>query len=99
MGYIMKLQKSLKVKKEGIADRELLDKINVSLQNLENAHNSMMIWMRNITPVPEYIADSQENLSPEEMRKIQQRSLDDVRNVKEAILKSISEANSLIAEL
>jgi len=99
MGEVMELQKTLKIKKEDLSDNESIDRINISLQKLENAHNAMMVWMRNITPIPENISDSPENPSPEEMLKIQEKSLEDVKIVKEAILSSIDEANSLIAEL
>jgi hypothetical protein len=102
MGEIMKLQSALKSKKEGISDDESFEKINIVLQKLENAHNSMMHWMRNITPIPD-ISDNDSDLSTypseDEMLKIQQKSLESIKEVKAAILTSIEEANTLLSAL
>jgi hypothetical protein len=102
MGDIMKLQSTLKSKKEEISDGETIEKIHVALQKLENAHNSMMHWMRNVTPIPT-ISENDSELSDypseEEMLEIQQKSLDSIKEVKKAILSSIEEANTLISAL
>ena len=102
MGEIMKLQSTLKEKKENISDEETIQRINESLQYLEDSHSLMMDWMRNITQIPE-----QEDVDPEAadfissdaMFKIQEQSLEDVKKVKTAILESINQANLLISNL
>ena len=102
MGDIMKLQRALKEKKDNISDEETIQKINISLQNLENAHSLMMDWMRNVTRIPdqsEVDPDASDFISPQEMFKIQEQSLEDAKKVKTAILESINQANSLISEL
>ncbi len=102
MGNIMKLQSSLKEKKENISNEETLLRINESLQSLEDAHSSMMDWMRNITQIPDQSdvdPEAPDFISSEEMLKIQEQSLKDVKNVKNAILTSIEQAESLIKEL
>jgi len=102
MGDIMKLQRALKEKKDNISDEETIQKINESLQNLENAHSLMMDWMRNVTRIPdqsEVDPDASDFISPQEMFKIQEQSLEDAKKVKTAILESINQANSLISEL
>jgi len=102
MGKIMELQSTLKARKETISDDKSIEKINIELQKLENAHNSMMLWMRNITPIPEISeneSDFSTHPSAEEMLEIQQKSLDNITKVKEAILSSIENANALILEL
>jgi hypothetical protein len=102
MGDIMKLQSTLKAKKDEISDEGNIEKIDTVLQRLENAHNSMMLWMKQVTPIPE-ISDNNSDLSgfpsEKEMLDIQKRSLENVKKVKEAILSSIEEANALISEL
>jgi hypothetical protein len=100
MGKIMDLQQILKNKKEEITDEAKIDQINITLQNLENAHNTMMYWMRNLTPIPEEPKDDSDlsNLpSQEEMLKIQERSLEEIKKVKKAILESIDKAETLIS--
>ncbi len=102
MGDIMKLQSALKEKKDNISDEETIQKINESLQNLENAHSLMMDWMRNVTQIPdqsEVDPDASDFVSPQEMLLIQEQSLEEAKKVKIAILGSINEANSLISEL
>jgi hypothetical protein len=102
MGEIVELQSLLKSKKEEVTDDLSIEKINMTLQNLENAHNSMMLWMRNITPIPA-MSDkdtgmTSEHPSANEMLEIQKKSLEDIKKVKEAMLTSIEEANTLISE-
>ena len=102
MGDIMKLQSALKEKKDNISDEKTIQKINESLQNLENAHSLMMDWMRNVTQIPdqsEVDPDASDFVSPQEMLLIQEQSLEEAKKVKIAILGSINEANSLISEL
>lgn len=102
MGNIMKLQSILKEKKENISDEETLLRINESLQSLEDAHSSMMDWMRNLTQIPdqsEVDPETSDFIPAKEMLKIQEQSLNDVKNVKTAILTSIDQAESLIKEL
>jgi len=103
MGEIMKLQKSLKSKKEKISDSQTVQEINESLQKLEDAHQSMMVWMRTLTPIPEYkeseVDQSIELPSPDEMLEIQKSSLQSVKIVKELILSSIEEGNKLLTSL
>jgi hypothetical protein len=102
MGDIMKLQSTLKENKKSISDEETIQKINVSLQYLEDAHSSMMDWMRNLTQIPEQAdvdMDAADFISSEDMLKIQEQSLKDVKKVKTAILESIDQAESLIDEL
>ena len=100
MGKIMDLQQALKNKKEEITDEAKIDQINITLQNLENAHNAMMYWMRNLTPIPAEPKDDPDlsNLpSQEEMLRIQERSLEEIKEVKKAILESIDKAETLIS--
>jgi hypothetical protein len=102
MGDIMKLQSTLKEKKTNLSDEETIQKINKSLQDLEDAHSLMMDWMRNITPIPEQSEvdpEASDFISSKEMLKIQEQSLEEAKEVKTAILESINEANSLINEL
>jgi len=102
MGNIMKLQSILKEKKENISDEETLLRINESLQSLEDAHSSMMDWMRNLTQIPdqsEVDPETSDFIPAKEMLKIQEQSLKDVKNVRTAILTSIDQAESLIKEL
>ncbi len=102
MGDIMKLQTTLKEKKETISDEETIQKINESLQYLENAHSSMMDWMRNLTRIPDQMdvdPEAPDFISSGEMLKIQEQSLEEVKQVKTAILESISQAESMIEEL
>jgi len=102
MGDIMKLQGALKERKTNISDEETIQKINKSLQNLENAHSLMMDWMRNITQIPDYMEvdpEAPDYVSPQEMLKIQEQSLEEAKKVKTAILESINQANSLIKDL
>ena len=102
MGDIMKLQSTLKEKKETISDEETIQKINESLQYLEDAHSLMMDWMRNLTQIPDQEdidLEATDFISSEEMLKIQEQSLQEVENVKTAILESINRAETLIKEL
>lgn len=102
MGDIMKLQSTLKEKKANISDEETIQKINESLQNLENAHSLMMDWMRNITQIPDYMEvdpEAADYVSPQAMLKIQEQSLKEAEKVKTAILESINQADSLIKDL
>ncbi len=101
MGTIMDLQKELKQKKEQTEDEEKIKKINASLQQLENAHRAMMNWMRNLTPLPDTdkIDDPDPDPTPEEMKNIQQQSLENIKEVKKKINSSIEEARILIDSL
>src|SRR5210317_8458 len=102
MGNIMKLQSTLKKKKETISDEETIQKINESLQYLEDAHSLMMDWMRDLTQIPDQAdidPEAPDFISAEEMLKIQEQSLKDVKNVRTAILTSIDRAESLIKEI
>jgi hypothetical protein len=102
MGNIMKLQSTLKEKKENISDEEKIQEINESLQSLEDAHSSMMDWMRNLTQIPdqsEVDPEAPDFISAKEMLKIQEQSLKDVKKVRNSILTSIDQAESLIKEL
>jgi len=102
MGKIMDLQQTLKNKKEEITEEAKIDQINITLQNLENAHNAMMHWMKNLAPIPEEPKDDPDSSylpSRDEMLKIQERSLEEVKKVKEVILGSIDKAETLISSL
>jgi hypothetical protein len=104
MGDIMKLQSILKEKKEEFSDsdREFENQINIALQNLENAHNGMMQWMRNITPIPkeeDLETGTSTLLSKEEMLEIQEKSFEEIKKVQNSILESIENARVLISEL
>ena len=103
MGKIMQLQKNLKIEKEKISDTQLGQEINEVLQKLEDAHHSMMVWMRTLPPVPEYkegaLNDSSEYSSANEMLEIQKSSLKSVKIVKELILSSIEEGDKLLESL
>ena len=58
--------------------------------------------MRNVTRIPdqsEVDPDASDFISPQEMFKIQEQSLEDAKKVKTAILESINQANSLLSEL
>jgi hypothetical protein len=102
MGEIMNLQATLKSKKEEVSDQELINEINISLQNLEDAHNGMMLWMRNITIIPsssEIESGISELPTKEEMLKIQKTSLENIKEVKIAITESIENAKALISGL
>jgi len=102
MGDIIKLQSNLRAKKENITDENTLQKINETMQNLENAHNAMMVWMRNVTQVPDNIEgmpEASDLPTPEEMLKIQEKSLQNIEEVKAAIIESMERANSLLSTL
>ena len=102
MGDIVKLQTTLTEKKDNISDEVTIGKVNESLQNLENAHSLMMDWMRKVIRIPdqsEVDPDASDYVSPQEMLKIQELSLQEAKKVKTAILESIDQANSLINEL
>jgi hypothetical protein len=103
MGEIMQLQKNLKIEKEKINDAQQKVEINEVLQKLEDAHNSMMIWMRTITSIPEskegVLIDSSGLPAANEMLEIQKSSLKSVKIVKELILSSIEEGNKLLESL
>lgn len=102
MGDIMNLQSALKEKKDEISDEATIQKINESLQNLENAHSLMMDWMRNITQIPDQSQvdpEAPDFVSSMEMLKIQEESLEGAKKVKTAILESINQASSLINDL
>ena len=102
MGDIMKLQTTLKEKKNNISSKEAIQKINESLQNLEDAHSLMMDWMRNVTQIPnqsDLDPDAPDFISAEEMYKIQEQSLEEAKKVKTAILESINQAELLISDL
>jgi transglutaminase/protease-like cytokinesis protein 3 len=102
MGDIMQLQSTLKSIKQTMSDEAQIEKINIALQNLENAHNAMMGWMKNITPIPDIPKNSEDISSyptKKEMLEIQEKSLENIKKVKNAILASIDKANALISEL
>ena len=102
MGDIMKLQSILKEKKENISEEETIREINESLQYLEDAHSSMMDWMRNLTQIPDQAdtdPEAPDFISSGEMLAIQERSLEEVKKVKTAILESIEQAESMINDL
>ena len=106
MGNLMQIQKSLKEVKEQITDKNLIDKIDISIQELENAHDVMMNWMRNIKRIPETddikTLDKQELEllpTPEEMEEIQSKSLEEIKKIKETVYSSIKNAEFLLASL
>ncbi len=106
MGQMMQLQKSLKEKKDQIKDEELIGKIEISIQELDNAYNGMMTWMRNLVRVPENenIVNQDKIGSetiplPEEMEKLQSKSLEEIKIVKEKINTSIKKAELLLESL
>lgn len=100
MGKIIDLQKQLKSVKDTLTNQNEIDLINQNLQNLENAHNSMMNWMRTLTPVP--ADDSQiaqmelQDISSDEMIKIQEKALFNIKEVKKIMDSSIENAQELI---
>lgn len=103
MGEIMRLQKNLKIEKDKINDAQQKEEINKVLQKLEDAHNSMMIWMHTLTSIPEskegVLIDSSGLPTANEMLEIQKSSLKSVKIVKELILSSIEEGNNLLESL
>lgn len=102
MGEIIGLQTALRDRKKQMKDKETIDRINHVLQDLENAHNGMMQWMHNVPILPkntDMSAGSENIPSAKEMRKIQEESLEQIKNVQMAILKSIQDANDLMTAL
>ena len=106
MGKIMQLQKTLKARKDELTDEILIYRIDSAIQSLESAHYSMMNWMRNITRIPDNIRNEKSEetgqepgLDPEEMKKIQKSSLDEIKRVKENMNESIRDAESMLEEL
>jgi hypothetical protein len=106
MGRIMELQKLLISKKEKFTDETLASEVDSAVFDLENAHENMMVWMRNITPVPEENQDENkveisgyERPDPNEMKEIQEESLEKIKLVKDYINKSIERAESLLEKI
>lgn len=102
MGNIVELQRKLKEVKNGVSDEYELEKINQSLQHLENAHQGMMNWMRTLTPIPDpdnpLFKDQDTKTIPEgEMLTIQKKSLENIKNVRSIMLESIDEAKDLLS--
>ena len=103
MGEIMRLQNELKIEKDKTDNSEHIQKINESIQKLEEANHSMMVWMRTLTPVPENKEDNiqveSELPSASDMLEVQKSSLESVKVVKDLILSSIEEGSSLLESL
>ena len=102
MGNIMKLQAELKSIKEETTDTVMISTINTTLQNLENAHKSMMYWMHHLTPIPnpDEINSGQSGLPTEkEMLNIQKQSLEKIKKIKQETLESIDKAENLLSDL
>ena len=102
MGKIMALQKSLKEIKENLTNEEEIIEINKSLQDLENAHQGMMNWMRTLTPIPDPenelpVSQKSTEITESEMMEIQKKSLENIKNVKIMMLESIAKAEEQIS--
>ena len=80
----------------------MISTINTTLQNLENAHKSMMYWMHHLTPIPnpDEINSGQSGLPTEkEMLNIQKQSLEEIKIIKQETLESIDKAENLLSDL
>jgi hypothetical protein len=106
MGYIMQLQKSLKATRDNLADENVKIQVDSAINELENAYDRMMTWMRNIPRIPEYNPNGNpeemkgESLpDPGELKKSQQASLEEIKKVKVEIHESIDHAEKLLESL
>ena len=102
MSELIGLQTALRSGKKDLTDTQRIDRINQVLQELENAHKGMMLWMRSVTIIPknpDMNAGYENLLSAEEMLEIQEESLAQIKSVQLAIHKSIKDANELLADL
>ena len=101
MDRIMQLQKALKSGRENVSDERMLSKIDSSLAALEESHDGMMKWMRDITPIPGNGSDDNagEVPDPDEMKKIQMKSLESIMEVQRNFNESIRNAEELLESL
>ena len=108
MGEMMNLQMELKsILSENKDDQILIEEVNLAIVDLEQAHEGMMEWMRNLTKVPSDDANSShpheihedkeaDPPPPSEMLRIQQAQKNEILNVREQILNSIEAANRIL---
>ena len=99
MGSIMDLQAKLKSLKKESDNTGLKDTINIYLLRLENTHKSMMNWMHNLTPIPnpdEAANDPTQLPTREEMLKIQEQSLNDIKRIQQETLESINQTKKFL---
>lgn len=106
MGQIMQLQKSLKAIKDSLEDENDKIQVDSSINELENAYDRMMTWMRNIPRIPEYNPNgSTEEINgeslpdPDELKNSQRASLEEIKKVKVEIHESIDHAENLLESL
>ena len=106
MSQIMQLQKSLKATKDNLEDEKVKIQVDSAINDLENAYDRMMTWMRNIPRIPEYNPNGNtegmngESLpDPEELKKSQRASLEEIKKVKVEIHESIDHAENLLESL
>jgi len=106
MGKIMELQKSLKEIRDQLNDENRKIELDSAINRLENAHDEMMKWMRNIPGIPPYnpngVKENTGDISypePQELEKLQRQSLEQIKKVKENINQSIEEGEKLLGSL
>jgi hypothetical protein len=106
MGEIMELQKTLKSSKETLTDENVINQADSTMNDLENAYDQMMNWMRNIPRIPEFSpGGNPEEVSgeplpdPKDLKESLIRSLEEIKKVKRHVNESIKNAEKLLESL
>ena len=103
MGEVLSVKHSLKMKIDSVSDPALKTEIDSAMEALDRTYNGMMSWMADLQPVPDKNTvkkngeiENQKIPSPDEMSKIQQKSLDEIKALKEQMDKSLKNGKDLL---
>ena len=107
MGEVLSIKHSLKMKLDSVADPDLKTEIDSAMSQLDHTYNGMMSWMADLQPVPDKngninnneVSGDKKTPTPEEMIKIQQKSLDNIKALKDQMDKSLKNGKDLLKKL
>ena len=107
MGEVLSVKHSLKMKLDSVSDPAIKTEIDSAMAELDRTYNSMMRWMADLQPVPDKkegengneASPGQKKLTPEEMIKVQEKSLEDIKALKEQMKKSLDNGKELLRTL
>lgn len=107
MGEILSIKHSLKGKLDSVTDPDVKIQIDSAMSALDHTYNGMMEWMADLQPVPGKEGDKESagntarnNVpSPDEMVKIQEESLNKIKELQSSMNKCLSQGKDLLGKL
>lgn len=86
------IKRSLRKSKEGMQDSIMIKKVNVTISNIENANEGMMVWMRKLE-IPKEVDPDEEVVSYLKDQKVK------IQKVSDEMFAALKEGNDLLKTL